>query len=308
MNDILLELKEVDKSFGSFKAVDHLSFTVRRGEIFSLLGPNGAGKTTVIQLIAGTLEPDKGDIQIGGIPSRSNRSLNKRVGVCSQELQLWPLLTCEEQLHFVGDLNRMDRQWIKQRTAMLLESVGLADKRRVLAKNLSGGMQRRLHIILSVLHDPELIILDEPEAGLDPQSRVLVRDFITSLSRSSAVLLTTHNMDEAQRLSSRVAVMDRGRVLVCDTPAMLQQKIAPEETLEIYYQEPVQRTAQLDSPEYTVQFNDTSICIRGDRLTAAVPRILSRLTSIYGNPLTFTLRQSTLEDVFIKLTGRCLRE
>jgi ABC-2 type transport system ATP-binding protein len=259
-------------------------------------------------LIAGTLEPDTGCIAIGGIPSRSNRASNKRVGVCSQELQLWPLLTCEEQLHFVGDLNRMDRQRIKQRTAMLLESVGLADKRKVLAKNLSGGMQRRLHIIQSVIHDPELIILDEPEAGLDPQSRVLVRDFIISLSRSSAVLLTTHNMDEAQRLSSRVAVMDRGRVLVCDTPAVLQQKIAPEETLEIYYQEPVQRTSQLDSPEYTVHFKDASIRFTGARLTEAVPRILGRLTSIYGNPLTFTLRQSTLEDVFIKLTGRSLRE
>ncbi|WP_083677826.1 ABC transporter ATP-binding protein [Paenibacillus sp. FSL R7-0337] len=308
MNGILLELKEVDKSFGRLKAVDGLSFTVRRGEIFSLLGPNGAGKTTAIRLIAGTLEPDNGDICIGGTPSRRNRSLNNRVGICSQELQLWPMLTCEEQLHFAGRLNGMDRQETKRRTAMLLESIGLSDQRKVLAKNLSGGMQRRLHLLLSVIHDPDLIILDEPEAGLDPQSRIRVREFIHSLSRTSAVLLTTHNMDEAQRLSSRVAVMDHGTMLVCDTPAALLQRIAPEETLEVYYQEPVQKTSELNALEYSVQFKDASLRITGERLTESVPHILNRLTALYGNPLTFSLRQSTLEDVFIKLTGRSLRE
>ncbi|WP_340022003.1 ABC transporter ATP-binding protein [Paenibacillus sp. FSL K6-1096] len=308
MNGILLELKQVDKSFGRLKAVDGLTFIVKRGEIFSLLGPNGAGKTTALRLIAGTLKPDSGDIRIGGTTSRYNRSAHKQVGVCSQELQLWPMLTCEEQLHFAGRMHGMDRQQITRRTALLLESVGLSDQRKTLAKNLSGGMQRRLHILLSVIHDPDLIILDEPEAGLDPQSRVLVRDFIVSLSRSSAVLLTTHNMDEAQRLSSRVAVMDHGQVLVCDTPAALQQRYAPEETLEIYYQEPVQNSVELNTPEYTVQFKESSLRVTGDHLIESVPHILNKLAALYGNPLTFSLRQSTLEDVFIKLTGRSLRE
>lgn len=308
MYEIALELKEVDKSYGGFKAADRLSFSVRRGEIFSLLGPNGAGKTTAIRMIAGLLAPDQGRIEIGGAAVHGSGDRNKRIGICHQEKQLWPLLTCEEQLYFAGDMYRMDRKRIRQRAASLLEEVGLAEKRKVLAKHLSGGMQRRLHLILSVIHEPELVILDEPEAGLDPQSRVLVREFIQSLSRTGTVLLTTHNMDEAERLSSRVAVMDRGKVLICDTPAALQQTIAPEETLEMYYQEPVQKTALLNSPEYTVQFTDRSIRITGNRLTEAVPRILGQLTSLYGNPLTFTLRQSTLEDVFVKLTGRSLRE
>ncbi|WNS40689.1 ABC transporter ATP-binding protein [Paenibacillus sp. MMS20-IR301] len=308
MSETALELKALEKSYGRFKAVDRLSFSVKRGEIFSLLGPNGAGKTTAINLIAGILEPDHGSIEMNGSPVRGSRSWSSRIGVCHQEKQLWPLLTCEEQLYFAGDMYRMDRKRLKQRAALLLEQVGLAEKRKVLAKNLSGGMQRRLHMILSVIHHPELIILDEPEAGLDPQSRVLVREFIKTLSETGTVLLTTHNMDEAERLSSRVAVMDKGQVLVCGTPAALQQMIAPEETLDIYYPEQIQQTALLNSPGYAVQFTDRSISITGSHLAGAVPRILDQLNSLYGNPLTFTLRQSTLEDVFIKLTGRSLRE
>ncbi|MGZ7443452.1 ABC transporter ATP-binding protein [Paenibacillus sp. TH7-28] len=298
----------MEKSFGDYKAVEQLSISIKRGEIFSLLGPNGAGKTTTINLITGFMEADRGTIEIGGVPFTGKGPLTGMIGVCTQEKQLWPLMTCEEQLQFIGNLNRMDRKTIKKRSTMLLESVGLEDKRNVLAKKLSGGMQRRLHIIMSVIHDPEIIILDEPEAGLDPQSRVLVREFIQSLAESKTVLLTTHNMDEAERMSSRVAVMDKGKVLICDTPDMLRRKIAPEETLEIIFNHPIKPTNKLDSPAYTAQFDDRTIIITGNRLTDSVQTILGKLNSLYGNPLTFSLRQSTLEDVFIKLTGRSLRE
>jgi ABC-2 type transport system ATP-binding protein len=308
VSKIALEIKSLSKSFGDLKVVDRLSIDVMQGEIFSLLGPNGAGKTTTINIISGGLEMDEGTISINGVPYQRGASAMSRIGVCTQDRQLWPLLTCEEQLHFLGNLYKMDRAVIKARSLLLLEKVGLTDKRKVLAKKLSGGMQRRLHLIMSVMHDPDIVILDEPEAGLDPQSRVLVRDFIKSLSGKKTILLTTHNMDEAERLSSRVAIMDKGQILVCDTPAMLKKKIAPEETLEFLFRETVVMKQPWNSTSYNVQIDDNTLKVTGNNLTVAVPEILRKVESQFGRPITFSLRQSTLEDVFIKLTGRSLRE
>ncbi|MEK4511943.1 ABC transporter ATP-binding protein [Paenibacillus sp. FSL K6-2524] len=309
VNQNALELKSLSKSFGNFKAVDNLSVSVKQGEIFSLLGPNGAGKTTAINMITGVLEMDDGTIEMNGVTYQKGGSTRGgMIGVCTQELQLWPFMTCEEQLHFMGNLYKLDTKVIKKRSLSLLEMVGLSDKRKVWAKKLSGGMQRRLHLIMSVIHDPDIVILDEPEAGLDPQSRILVRDFIKFMSKSKTILLTTHNMDEAERLSSRVAIMDKGKVLVCDTPTMLRQRIAPEETMEILYEQPVVVTEQWKSVPYKVQVNDKTIRVTGNRLAAEAPNILSKMSSLCGDPVTVSLRQSTLEDVFIKLTGRSLRE
>ena len=308
MDMTALEIQSLSKSFGSNKTVDNLSICVEHGEIFSLLGPNGAGKTTTINMITGVLEMDEGNIIVNGISYQKGSSAMSKIGVCTQDTQLWPFMTCEEQLHFMGNLYKMDNKVIKERSLSLLERIGLADKRKVLAKKLSGGMQRRLHLIMSVIHDPDLIILDEPEAGLDPQSRILVREFIKSLSGSKTFLLTTHNMDEAERLSSRVAIMDKGRILVCDTPAALRQKFTPEETLEFLYLESIVMTQQWEPSSYRVHIDGKTVRIIGNQLTLAVPDILSKVVSQFGHPMTFSLRQSTLEDVFIKLTGRSLRQ
>jgi ABC-2 type transport system ATP-binding protein len=308
MSKVALEIKSLSKSFGDFKAVDDLSIDVMQGEIFSLLGPNGAGKTTTIHIISGMLGMDEGTIKFNATSHRQGHSSTHKIGVCTQNVQIWPLLTCEEQLHFVGSMYGMSKKEIKSRAITLLEMVGLSQKRRVLAKHLSGGMQRRLHLIMSVMHDPEIVIFDEPEAGLDPQSRVLVRDFIKSLAGAKTILLTTHNMDEAERLSSRVAIMDKGKILLCDTPARLQQQICPEETLEILYLHELPPLQQWDTSDYHIQLQGKSIKVTGTQLTTFVPQILQKVEAQYGTPVTFSLRQSTLEDVFIKLTGRSLRE
>lgn len=308
MNKVALEIKSLSKSFGDFKAIDNLSIDVMQGEIFSLLGPNGAGKTTTIHIISGMLGMDEGTIKFNSTSHCQGLSSTHKIGVCTQNVQIWPLLTCEEQLHFVGSMYGMSKKVIKSRALTLLELVGLSQKRRVLAKHLSGGMQRRLHLIMSVIHDPEIVIFDEPEAGLDPQSRVLVRDFIKSLAGAKTILLTTHNMDEAERLSSRVAIMDKGKILLCDTPARLQQQICPEETLEIQYLEELPPVQWWDSPYYHIQLQGKCIKVTGTNLTTFVPQILKNAEVQYGTPITFSLRQSTLEDVFIKLTGRSLRE
>ncbi|MCL1918313.1 MAG: ABC transporter ATP-binding protein [Peptococcaceae bacterium] len=308
MSTTALEVLNLKKTFGKLKAVDDVSFDVRCGEILAFLGPNGAGKTTIINLITGELQKDSGDIRVFE-GQRSNESFtHNRMGVCTQELQLWPLLTCEEQLHFIGRINGVKGRQVKRRAEDLLERVGLQEKRRTMAKKLSGGMKRRLHLIMSLVHDPGLIILDEPEAGLDPQSRVLVREFIKSLAGSKTILLTTHNMDEAEKLADRVAVMDRGRLLELDTTEALRKKLAPEDSLDIVFGKNVSVPVGMDTAPYHVYAKDETMTVTGESLIGLMPEILNRVVQENGNPLSFDFRRSSLEDVFIKLTGRGLRE
>ena len=238
------------RRYGKLLAVDDLSLSIRRGEIFGLLGPNGAGKTTTINMLCGLLEPSAGSIAIAASPRWGDP--RRAIGYCPQDIMVWETLTCMEQLVLMGRMYKLPGPKAKARAAFLLEAMGLEEKRNRLAKTLSGGMRRRLSIILALVHEPELVVLDEPQAGLDPQSRVLVRDFIRSLGRDRTVILTTHDMEEADRLSDRVAIMDAGKILVVDTPEGLRRAAGIEEVVEV--------------------------------------------------------RRGTLEEVFIKLTGRGLRE
>jgi ABC-2 type transport system ATP-binding protein len=224
----VLTLDDLRKSFGDVRAVDGVSAEVRPGEIFGLLGPNGAGKTTTIRMITGELRPDSGRVLLHGRPLTSSVDDRARVGLCPQELVLWEKLTCREQLEFVGRMYGMPRHRVRERAALLLEGLGLEAKAGVRGGALSGGQKRRLNIALALIHDPELVVLDEPGAGLDPQSRVLVRDLVRTVARTAAVVITTHDMDEADRLSDRVAIIDGGRVLACDAPATLRRELGQE--------------------------------------------------------------------------------
>ncbi|MCL2013321.1 MAG: ABC transporter ATP-binding protein [Cystobacterineae bacterium] len=308
-----LEVIHLQKSFGNLKVIDNLSFEVKKGEILGLLGPNGAGKTTLIHLIINALKKDSGDIRIDGCSVQENAHLLEKVGVCTQELQLWPLLSCEEQLHFMSKIHGIDRKEAKKRAGELLEKIGLKEKRKTLAKKLSGGMKRRLHLVMSLIHFPELIILDEPEAGLDPQSRVLVREFIKSLAPSQTILLTTHNMDEAERLADRVAIMDKGKLLELDTADALRKKRAPDDALDIVYDKKITlplelNTTQLNTTQYRVHAKNETLTVVGENLVRLLPEILDKAIAQLGHPVSFNFRQSSLEDVFINLTGRSLRE
>lgn len=303
-----VEVVNLRKSFGSLRAVNDVSFEVRQGEILGVLGPNGAGKTTLLELITQRLPKDAGDIQIFEKPIQGNPSALHNIGVCSQDLQLWPLLTCEEQLHFIGKINGMENKKAQKRTAALLERVGLQEKKKTLAQKLSGGMKRRLHLIMSMVHDPDLLIMDEPEAGLDPQSRMLVREFIKSLTPAKTIILTTHNMDEAERLSDRVAIMDKGSILELDTPDALKRKLVPEDTLDIVFDKKINAPWGLDNEKYNIQVKDKILTVVGENLISLVPEILDKILTQMGNPILFDFRRSSLEDAFIKLTGRRLRE
>jgi len=224
MNTDLITLKTENlcKSFGDIAAVENLSVEIRKGEIFGLLGPNGAGKTTSIKMITGLLKPDKGVVIMNGEVA-NDLDNRQNVGICPQELVLWSNLTCFEQLVFIAAMYQVPRKTAKIRAMDLLQKMGLQEKQNKLAKTLSGGLQRRMNILMALMHDPEILILDEPEAGLDPQSRIMVREFIHSLARTKTILFTTHNMDEADRLCDRIGIIDHGKMLVTDTPENLKR-------------------------------------------------------------------------------------
>jgi ABC-2 type transport system ATP-binding protein len=311
MNAVILQTCGLTKSYGALLAVDHLSLEVTRGEIFGFLGPNGAGKTTSINMMIGLLEPTSGDVLIEGQSIFTGRArLPDLIGVCPQENILWEKLTCLEQLEFLGANYSISRRKCRQVGGDLLEALGLGAKANELAGHLSGGMKRRLNLALALIHDPQIVFLDEPEAGLDPQSRVLVRDYIRQLSHRKTVVLTTHNMDEAERLADRVAIIDHGRLLVVDTPQALKRQYGEGTVLEIEFPEQPDaetvRCIQQQIPDAV--WASGILSVHGPELASRLPDVLRTLQALGLKPGNMHMRAITLEDVFLSLTGRGLRE
>lgn len=287
--------------------VDNLSVEIREGEIFGLLGPNGAGKTTSIRMITGLLQPDSGEVMINGKRATGNDN-RLNVGLCPQELVLWNNLTCREQLIFIAAMYKVRGQVAHHRADELLERMHLTEKRNRLARTLSGGMQRRLNILMALMHDPGIIILDEPEAGLDPQSRVLVREFILSLSKIKTVVFTTHNMDEAERVCDRIAIIDSGKLLVTGSPDNLKKTIGKGDVLEIMFSGNAPATSELAELSDEVKIIDSVMYFKSLAVIDKLPSIIEGLKSKDIKIKGINLRENTLEDVFISLTGKKLRD
>ncbi|NNM04129.1 MAG: ABC transporter ATP-binding protein [Gemmatimonadetes bacterium] len=321
--DVILSVTGLRKSFGDLEAVRSLSLEIFRGEVFGFLGPNGAGKTTTIRLICGLLRADSGEIRIDGLDLRRNAGhCRRRIGLCPQDLVIWETLTCMEQLVFVGTQYDMSRQDARRRAAELLDTLGLAEKANRLAKTLSGGMKRRLNLALALVHDPDLLVLDEPQAGLDPQSRILVREYILSLAQQRTVLLTTHEMDEADRMASRIGIIDQGEILVLNTPDQLKDHHSGGEILELTVEPGADGRGSaggwgpdvsqfLDGlPEglSTLESLPGTIRLTGRALHERIPEVFESLRANDIEVQDVTLRKPTLEDVFVSLTGRGLRE
>jgi ABC-2 type transport system ATP-binding protein len=312
-NESIIRLTSLSKSFKSLKAVNNLSLDIRSNEILGLLGPNGAGKTTTIRMICGLLKPSIGEVLIYDQPWKKAPELRKKIGYAPQENIFWPKLSCLEQLIFNGRMYDLSTSRAKTNSKNILEKLGLEEKSNALASTLSGGMKRRLSLALALVHDPEILILDEPEAGLDPQSRLLVREFIRGLSSHKTIILSTHNMDEADRLSDRIAIMDRGELLMIDTPANLKHTIGKGDILEV--ETNLINVADLEdlkskiiSPEIVVRVHEGKLLIQGMDMISKIPEISRIIVQTNGKILKMTLRENSLEDVFIHLTGRRLRE
>jgi len=313
-SEIILRLSGLRKSYGDLLAVKDLSLDIFRGEIFGFLGPNGAGKTTTISMVCGLLKCDAGEIRIDGHSLKDNyRKCKKLMGLCPQDIVIWESLTCLEQMEFSARVYDFPKTDARRRAMELLAIFGLAEKKNKLAKTLSGGMKRRLNIALALVHDPQILILDEPQAGLDPQSRILVREYIQSLAGEKTIILTTHDMDEADRLAERIGIIDHGQLLVLDTSQNLKSRIGEGDILEIKLLDG--REERLDKMKASLPENLRHLDYRKDTLRLVgvnIPDVLpSLLEKFRQNDLKIedmTIRKKTLEDVFIALTGRRLRE
>lgn len=308
-HEIEIRIRDLRKVYQELVAVDDISFEVHRHEILGFLGPNGAGKTTTINMICGLLPPTSGKILF---KEGEVEKVRGKLGICPQENIFWPKLTCREQMIFMAKMYSVDPATARSRSDYLLDIIGLGNKSRVLARKLSGGMKRRLSIALALVHDPEILVLDEPEAGLDPQSRVLVRSLIKEFSKDKTIILTTHNMDEADRLSDRVAIIDQGKLLLIDSPGNLKRSTGEGDLLELLLHD-VQSLPKelildkLNALDCTGTFGDDSLKIQSRNMLEKLPGITGLIGS-YGTEIRkMTMRENTLEDVFIHLTGRKLR-
>ena len=316
-DDIAIQTEGLTKVFpGDVRAVDGLDLQIRRGEVFGFLGPNGAGKTTSIRMMTGLLKPTSGKVVVNGeLIERVSGKSKKRIGVCPQEIVLWNLLTCTENLTLVASMYDVPGGEGRDRAEDLLEELQLTEKSDTLAGNLSGGMKRRLNVAMAMVHDPEIMVLDEPTAGLDPQSRLVVTGLIDRVKREErkTIILTTHMMEIADQLSDRVAIIDHGKLLKLDTPENLKNQIGAGDVMDIaLVDESLNETAlkalgDLQGVQETTVLRG-KVVVRALDVARRLPEIFQTLESIGAKVSDVSLRRNTLEDVFIALTGRKLRE
>lgn len=301
----VLNARDLRKSYGDQAVVDGVNITLNKGECYGLLGPNGAGKTTTLRLLLGLIEPDGGDLSVlGHAVPRHAREARLRVGVVPQVDNLDPDFTVAENLLVYGRYFGMQDSEIEARIPALLDFANLTGKRDARVPTLSGGMKRRLTLARALVNDPEIIFLDEPTTGLDPQARHLIWQRLRELTaQGKTLLLTTHFMDEAERLCHRLAILDQGRMIAEDTPqALIAQHIEPQ-VVEVFG-ERAQRWASEHAAHFAGRLEvsgETAFCYVKD----AQP-LLVHLQS--QSELRYLHRPANLEDVFLKLTGREMRE
>ncbi len=304
--EILIEAKALVKRYGDFTAVNGIDFQVRKGETFGFLGPNGAGKSTTMRIIAATLTRTSGDISIlGKDPEKFGPEIKAHLGVVPQTDNLDNALTVEENLYIYGRYFGLSKRFIKPKIEELLDFAQLVEKRDVKVEALSGGMKRRLTIARALVSEPEILMLDEPTTGLDPQARHILWDRLFRLKEQGVTLLiTTHYMDEAEQLCDRLMVMDKGSIMAEDSPAGLIKNYSTKEVLEVRFGS--DRNAviapQLKEMCDRIEVLPDRILMYADDGEA----LLHELGQKGLHPLTSLVRRSSLEDVFLRLTGRTL--
>jgi len=305
--EVLVRARGLTKRFGSFTAVDGIDFDLYQGEAFGFLGPNGAGKSSTMRMIGCVSPPTHGELTIlGRDPIRDGAAIRARLGVVPQEDTLDMELTVRENLLVYGRYFGLPRAVIRERTAELLDFVQLSDRARDMVEPLSGGMKRRLTIARSLINDPDILILDEPTTGLDPQARHVVWDRLFRLKqRGVTLILTTHYMDEAEQLCDRLVVMDHAKIVAAGTPRELIERYSTPEVLELRFDPDVHDQAA----EKIKDVSSERAEVLADRILLYVTdgdATLERVRDIGLEPLTELVRRSTLEDVFLHLTGRSL--
>jgi ABC-2 type transport system ATP-binding protein len=307
-----ISVVDARKSFGATTAVDGLSFEVSRGECFGLLGPNGAGKTTTLSMIATLLRPDAGNVFVAGLDvTREPESVRRLLGLVPQDLSVYVDLTARENLSFFGKLYGLGGAALKGRIAEALALSGLDDRADDRVGHFSGGMKRRLNFAIGLIHEPSIVLLDEPTVGVDPQSRHHLFEMVSGLARRGVTIVyTTHYMEEAERLCDRIAIMDHGRMAGVGTRDQLIAKIGAGEQVELQFAENVAPEsdavkAALAGLPATARDGVVTIPVAN---AAALQDILARCTARAVPLRSVTLRKPDLEAVFLALTGRALRD
>jgi ABC-2 type transport system ATP-binding protein len=311
----ILQVQNLVKNYGDFKAVKGVSFDIEEGEIFSLLGPNGAGKTTTISMLSTLYTPTSGDATIGGHSiTRDPMGVRSIIGVVPQDLALYEDLTARENLIFWGQMYNLSGKALHARVDEVLEQIGLTDKAKDRVKTYSGGMKRRVNIGVGLLHKPRLLFMDEPTVGIDPQSRRAILDTVKDLNKQGMTLLyTTHYMEEAEELSRRVGIIDHGEMIAIGTQKELTQQVGEAETLILHVGEnddsealakalkDIQGVQQATAGDHEVSI----VCAEAeDVLAAVVTKANDRGIKIRS----IDIREPNLEAVFLHLTGRALRD
>lgn len=281
----MLRLQSLTKRFGTLTAVDDLSLEIQQGEIFGLLGPNGAGKTTTVNMAVGLLRPDAGTIDLNGMGQPTAPEVRAKIGVAPQALAVYDMMSGQENLVFFAKLHGLRGNLLSERVDWALEFSGLKDRRRDHVKTFSGGMKRRLNLAIALIHNPPLLLLDEPTAGVDPQSRNAIFEKIEAMNKEGrTIVYTTHYMEEAQRLCDRVGIIDHGKLLALDTVSGLI-------------------TGHGGKSVITAERTDGEIRIESEDPMAELVKLQE------GGRLTrFSVESPDLETVFLNLTGRHLRD
>ena len=313
MTDALLRVEGLVKSYGTRRAVDGVSFRVLAGQTVGLLGPNGAGKSTTVSMLCGLLRPDAGQVLLDGQPVTTGAAaVKRRIGLVPQDLALYEDLSAHENLRLFGALYGLKGKALEERIARVLGLVNLVDRARDKPATFSGGMKRRLNIAAALLHDPDLLILDEPTVGVDPQSRNAIFDTLEALqAQGRSLIYTSHYMEEVERLADHIVIIDHGKVLADDSPAALHRRLASKALLRVELAEPA-GAGLLDA--LRAQAGVTALASEGTALDIgltdnadAVP-LLGWLQGQGQRPVHFATARASLEDIFLDLTGRTLRD
>ena len=313
MSSPILIADGLHKQYGDLCAVRRLDLQIARGEIFGLLGPNGAGKTTAIAMLAGLLSPDRGKVLFDGRPLTPNaRRLKARIGLVPQELALYPTLSARDNLLFFGRMYGLRGKHLRQRVEAVLEMVSLTERARDPIETYSGGMKRRINIAASLLHKPDLLFLDEPTVGVDPQSRNAIFENVEALNREGmTILYTTHYMEEAQRLCHRLAIMDAGQVIALDTPealihrlggGVIRLRLRDGQTTRL-----AERAARLPAVK-AASLRDGQLFVEAERPQEALIALLEVANQLDAHITSLQILEPNLETVFLQLTGKTLRD
>lgn len=310
----MLELIDITKKYKQTKAVKNMNMYIEKGEIVGLLGPNGAGKSTAISILSSLLEPTSGDVKFENKSVIKNpNSLRQIVGIVPQEIALYEDLSAEENMKFFGRIYRLKGKALKNKISEVLEQIGLTDRRKDIVKTFSGGMKRRLNIGVAMLHDPKILIMDEPTVGIDPQSRNYILQTVKRLNknRQMTVLYTSHYMEEVEYLCDRIYIMDKGNLIASGTKEEIKQILASENTISLKADHWNERfiTKLRENPQIHQMKMD------GDEIVLVVSKdvnIFSKLAHLAEETnvqlRAVDVKQVTLEDVFLHLTGRALRD